>query len=339
MITLKNLNQRNAIPAMFDTEKEFIEYTISEATWLSLPTGEIPTMEKWGFKKVVDNTVTDEYSNKEDIFHWESDMDTCLKFWSNLDHNWMVTSFSIKNTTNYFPNENCIQIIQKSIDFLYSQNIILKHHINFCFSDHFLEDVNNLLIYKNFKSNNASGTLLYPQNTPTIDNQPYIVININPATFITQNLISHIIHELVHFIDYSNNYISTEYKSFFKLISEYRAKYYQELFYLKNQDLHTISKCIDRQTSAYTITCDQLCNNPKAANLYYIFHAIAEIKVQEFYNAPDIYIKKNKFKILLNNLVLGCPPPQVPETENLIFSLNRLLNYGTALPIHTIEYF
>lgn len=53
MITLKNLNQRNAIPAMFDTEKEFIEYTISEATWLSLPTGEIPTMEKWGFKWLI----------------------------------------------------------------------------------------------------------------------------------------------------------------------------------------------------------------------------------------------------------------------------------------------
>lgn len=90
MITLKNLNQPNTIPAMFDTEAEFIDYTISEATWLSLPTGEIPTMEKWGFKKVVDNTVTDECSNKEDIFHWESDMDTCLKFWSEIEDGWEV---------------------------------------------------------------------------------------------------------------------------------------------------------------------------------------------------------------------------------------------------------
>lgn len=65
---------------MFDTEKEFIYYTISEATRLSLTTSEIPTMEKWRFKKVVDNTVTDEYGNQKDIFHWESDMDTCLKF-------------------------------------------------------------------------------------------------------------------------------------------------------------------------------------------------------------------------------------------------------------------
>lgn len=90
MITLKNLNQRNAIPAMFDTEKEFIDYTISEATWLSLPTGEISTMEKWGFKKVVDNTVTNECSNKEDIFHWEANMHTCIDFWNNAVQGWEV---------------------------------------------------------------------------------------------------------------------------------------------------------------------------------------------------------------------------------------------------------
>lgn len=82
MITLKNFNQQNAIPAMFDTEKEFIEYTISEATWLSLPTGEIPTMEKWGFKKVVDDVTTNEYGKEDELIHWEADMDTCLKFWS-----------------------------------------------------------------------------------------------------------------------------------------------------------------------------------------------------------------------------------------------------------------
>lgn len=90
MITLRNLNQQKAIPAMFDTEAEFIEYTISEAIWLSLPTGEIPTMEKWGLKKVVTDTVTDEYGNQEDIFHWEADMDTCLKFWDEIEDGWKV---------------------------------------------------------------------------------------------------------------------------------------------------------------------------------------------------------------------------------------------------------
>lgn len=42
MITLKNLNQPKSIPAVFDTEKEFIDYTIDEALWASLPTGEVP---------------------------------------------------------------------------------------------------------------------------------------------------------------------------------------------------------------------------------------------------------------------------------------------------------
>lgn len=90
MITLTNLNQHKAIPAFFDTREDFIEYTISEATWLSLPTGEIPTMEKWEFKKVVDDTVTDEYGNQEDIFHWEADYNTCLKFWNEIEDDWEV---------------------------------------------------------------------------------------------------------------------------------------------------------------------------------------------------------------------------------------------------------
>lgn len=84
MITLKNLNQPKSIPAVFDTEKEFIDYTIDEATWISLPTGEVPTMEKWGFSKIVTNTVTDEYGNQEDIFHWEADVKTCLAFWNDV---------------------------------------------------------------------------------------------------------------------------------------------------------------------------------------------------------------------------------------------------------------
>lgn len=83
MITLKNLNQPKSIPAVFDTEKEFIDYTIDEALWTSLPTGEVPTMEKWGFTKVVDDTVTNEYGSQKDIFHWSADMKTCLAFWNN----------------------------------------------------------------------------------------------------------------------------------------------------------------------------------------------------------------------------------------------------------------
>lgn len=87
MITLKNLNQPKAVPAVFDTEKEFIEYTIDEALWTSLPTGEIPTMEKCWFTKVVTNIITNEYGNQEDIFHWEANLDTNLKFLSDTAEN------------------------------------------------------------------------------------------------------------------------------------------------------------------------------------------------------------------------------------------------------------
>lgn len=84
MITLKNLNQQKSIPAVFDTEKEFIEYTIDEATWASLPTGEVPNMEKWGFTKVVDDVTTNEYGKEDELIHWEADMDICLAFWNNV---------------------------------------------------------------------------------------------------------------------------------------------------------------------------------------------------------------------------------------------------------------
>lgn len=84
MITLTNLNQPKAIPAFFDTKEDFIEYTIEEATWISLPTGEVPTMQKWGFTKVVDDTVTNEYDRQEDIFHWSADMKTCQAFWNDV---------------------------------------------------------------------------------------------------------------------------------------------------------------------------------------------------------------------------------------------------------------
>lgn len=90
MITLKNLNQPKAIPAFFDTKEDFIEYTIEEATQTSLPTGEVPTMQKWGFTKVVDDVTTNEYGKEDELIHWEADMDACLKFWSNAVEGWQV---------------------------------------------------------------------------------------------------------------------------------------------------------------------------------------------------------------------------------------------------------
>lgn len=90
MIKLTNLNQPKAIPALFDTEKEFITYTIDEALWTSLPTGEIPTMQKWGFIKVIDDSVSNEYGKTEDIYHWEADLDTCTKFWNETISGWVV---------------------------------------------------------------------------------------------------------------------------------------------------------------------------------------------------------------------------------------------------------
>lgn len=90
MITIKNLNQPKSIPVVFDTEAEFIKYTIDEALWSSLPTGEIPTMEKWGFTKVIDDTVSNEYGKTEDVYHWEADLDTCTKFGNETISGWIV---------------------------------------------------------------------------------------------------------------------------------------------------------------------------------------------------------------------------------------------------------
>lgn len=92
MITLKNLNQPKSIPAVFDTEKEFIDYTIDEATWISLPTGEVPTMEKWGFSKIIDDIYIEENGSTSEIVHWSADMKTCLAFWNDVPtEKWQVT--------------------------------------------------------------------------------------------------------------------------------------------------------------------------------------------------------------------------------------------------------
>lgn len=92
MITLKNLNQPKSIPAVFDTEKEFIDYTIDEALWSSLPTGEILTMEKWGFTKIVDDIYTSPDGKTEEIVKWKASLETCINFWSIVPiDKWQVT--------------------------------------------------------------------------------------------------------------------------------------------------------------------------------------------------------------------------------------------------------
>lgn len=90
MIFLQNLKQPKALPAVFDTEQEFIEYTISEALWQSLPTGEIPTTEKWNFTKIVDDDVLNEYGTRDIIVHWEAYLSTCLNFWTNIIKDWQI---------------------------------------------------------------------------------------------------------------------------------------------------------------------------------------------------------------------------------------------------------
>lgn len=90
MITLKNLNQPKSIPAIFDTEAEFIEYTISEALWIAIPAGEIQTMEKMGFTKIVDDLYTEENGTKSEVIHWEADYDTCMNFWKEHVQDWEV---------------------------------------------------------------------------------------------------------------------------------------------------------------------------------------------------------------------------------------------------------
>lgn len=46
-------------------------------------------MQKWGFTKVVDDVTTNE-CGKEELIHWEADMDICLKFWSAAVEGWEV---------------------------------------------------------------------------------------------------------------------------------------------------------------------------------------------------------------------------------------------------------
>lgn len=83
MIILKNLTQ-NAIPAIFDTAEDFIKYTVNEAVWLSLPTGEIPTMEKWNFRRIFEDAIINDYGEKDILYSWKAELETCLNFWTKI---------------------------------------------------------------------------------------------------------------------------------------------------------------------------------------------------------------------------------------------------------------
>lgn len=76
MILLKNFNQKTVLPAIDDTNDEFIKYTINKTLWLSLPTSEISTMEKVFL--IVDDETYNEYRTKDIIIHWEANFDTCI---------------------------------------------------------------------------------------------------------------------------------------------------------------------------------------------------------------------------------------------------------------------
>lgn len=89
MIILKRLDVSKSLPEVFTSEKDFISYSISEATWLASATDEVSVMISWGFTQIIDNLITD---CDENIFHWEASFDTCLKFWEN----YAVGSWQVK---------------------------------------------------------------------------------------------------------------------------------------------------------------------------------------------------------------------------------------------------
>lgn len=79
MIILKRLDVSKSLPEVFTSEKDFISYSISEATWLASATDEVPVMISWGFKQIIDNLLSD---SDETIFHWDATYDTCINFWN-----------------------------------------------------------------------------------------------------------------------------------------------------------------------------------------------------------------------------------------------------------------
>lgn len=173
----------------------------------------------------------------------------------------------------------------------------------------------------------------------------FIIINTeNPENYRNKTIFtSTIIHELVHHIDfcyYDVNELKFEKdKYLFMLFSEYRAKYYQELFLIDNKQAFASSSPIENTKQLLL----QEQNNDKNINniLYYTFHGIGYLTAYNQMATCKTCINdlKEKHKNNILSLKKLENPNQNGSLDNLISFLSELIDKNKIQDITFLEEF
>lgn len=239
-----------------------------------------------------------------------------------------------------------------AIKFLQEKGLLLnEENLEIIFSSSYLSTINSFFKNKH-NTSFANGTTIVPKyfkDTITDyysnSDKHFIVINTEIPEIINNKVFlkATIVHELVHHIDFSYYDINEQkfeiYKDLFLFFSEYRAKYYQELFLIEKKQYnksHTpikecqklLSKEIDINKDIHNI-------------LYNIFQGVGYVIAHN--NISSFGIPSRNLKVEhrknINSLKKIEPDNKKGSMDNLITFLNELFDKDEIQDINFLEKF
>lgn len=256
------------------------------------------------------------------------------------------------NSKNKNQKENYEFYKNNAIKFLKEKGLLVKEaNLEIFFSNSYIQKIRTF--FKTNQSHNFSnGGIIIPKyhKNNIIDyylnsDKHFIVINTEVTEFLKNKLFftATIVHELVHHIDFCYYDINEQkFKSdnyLFMLFSEYRAKYYQELFLIENNQAFTSHSPIEdtKQLLLQEKNIDKNANNI----LYNTFHGIGYIVA--YNQMPSCKLSINDLKEEHKNNILSLKklekPDKIGNLDNLINFLTELINKNEIQDIPFLEEF
>lgn len=256
---------------------------------------------------------------------------------SNKNENKKDNYESDKHSAIKFLQENGLNIDEENLEIFFCNSYIQKVK-SFFKCEHIPQFSNGSTIIPKYHKNQLVDCLSDSEKHFIIINTE-ILENLKNKNFFT----SIIVHELVHHIDFcyydinerkfkADNYL-------FMLFSEYRAKYYQELFLIENNQAFTSHSPIEdtKQLLLQEKNIDKNANNI----LYNTFHGIGYIVA--YNQMPSCKLSINDLKEEHKNNILSLKklekPDKIGDLDNLINFLTELINKNEIQDIPFLEEF
>lgn len=256
------------------------------------------------------------------------------------------------NSKNKNQKENYEFYKNNAIKFLKEKGLLVNEaNLEIFFSNSYIQKIRTF--FKTNQSHNfANGGIIIPKyhKNNIIDyylnsDKHFIVINTKVTEFLKNKLFftATIVHELVHHIDFCYYDINEQkFKSdnyLFMLFSEYRAKYYQELYLIENNQFNTLHPPIKecKELLSKKINIDTDTNNI----LYKTFHGVGYIVAHNNISS-SIFTSKNlkkEHKENINSLKKLEPDDKKENLDNLIDFLNELIDKDKIQEINFLEEF